>query len=75
MAEFHCFKGKSLVFWSRTYRNFGYFFSTLLLHEYVLISIPRGPSPKTKKDVEPCVFLSAYARNEHVPFFTLRVVC
>ena len=49
----------------------GMIFQSLFPHEHFTISIQRKPAPKAEKDVEPCVFHCAYARNEHVLFFLL----
>ena len=50
----------------------GIVFLSLLRYEQSPILIQRGPAPKAEKDVEPCVFHCAYARNEHVLFFSFR---
>ena len=50
----------------------GIVFPSLMSYELFLIVIQRGPAPKAEKDVEPCVFHCAYARNEHVLYFSFR---
>ena len=57
-----------LVFWEL----WVFFPPSLLLYEHIPILIQRGPAPKAEKDVEPCVFHCAYARNEYVLLFTFR---
>ena len=66
------FKGKSLVFRSWTSGNLGYFLLSFLDMHHPSLIHQRGPSPKTEKDVEPCIFHDAFARNEYVLLFTFK---
>ena len=67
-------RGNRLYFGPGLVGTLGTFFLSFPHLHYPSFIHQRWPSPKTEKDVEPCIFHGKYARNEYALLFTLRWV-